>query len=232
MSSSGKNGKRIKRKPSDEMLRMMLTPRRVKVSAGNLTYVKYEASKDTGKKPVLCLHGFPDNPDTFMNLARMIAEDGRDVYVPYLRGYEIGTAKIGISFDCKTAVSDDLITLINSLRLSHGIHLIGHDWGAFIVSVLAKKIPECVVSITMMAVPHNFVPSAASLPKQLINSWYGIFFSLLHTYPNILCILTGTCFSFRFRFYPSNGYLTGEVSRDSSRVGLRLGNQVNCFLEA
>ena len=163
----------MKHKPSDEEMRMMLTPRRVRVAAGNMTYVKYEASgKSKKRNPVLCLHGFPDNPDTFMHLGRKLAKMGHDVYVPYLRGYEIGTAKVGISFDCKRGVCDDIVTLINSLKLKEDIHLIGHDWGAFIVSVLAQKIPEAFASVTMMAVPHNFVPGAASLPRQLLKSWF------------------------------------------------------------
>ena len=199
----------MKRKPSDEEMRMMLTPRRVRVAAGNMTYVKYEASgKSKKRNPVLCLHGFPDNPDTFMHLARKFANRGHDVYVPYLRGYEIGTAKVDISFDCKTGVCDDIVTLINSLKLKEEIHLIGHDWGAFIVSVLAQKIPESFASVTMMAVPHNFVPGAASLPRQLLKSWFVCltFFS-----PSLLSCThkhishTGTCSSFRFRFYLSNG---------------------------
>ena len=184
----------MKHKPSDEEMRMMLTPGRVRVAAGNMTYVKYEASGTSRKNPVLCLHGFPDNPDTFMHLGRKLAKMGHDVYVPYLRGYEIGTAKVGISFDCKRGVCDDIVTLINSLKLKEDIHLIGHDWGAFIVSVLAQKIPESFASVTMMAVPHNFVPGAASLPRQLLKSWFVNFF------PSISLALT-KYISHRYMFF-------------------------------
>ena len=147
-----------------------------------MTYVKYEGKKKRKKDimgaPVICLHGFPDNPDTFVNLAQEIANQGHDVYVPYLRGYEVGTSKIGSSFDCKNEVSDDIIMFIDSLELDRRIHLVGHDWGAFIVSVLAKKIPKSVLSVTMMAVPHNFIAGIMSFPRQLILSWYMFFFQI------------------------------------------------------
>jgi pimeloyl-ACP methyl ester carboxylesterase len=56
------------------------------VHAGVLD-IAVERSGDPGGWPVVLLHGFPYDVHSYDRFAELMADEGADVVVPYLRGY-------------------------------------------------------------------------------------------------------------------------------------------------
>jgi pimeloyl-ACP methyl ester carboxylesterase len=56
---------------------------------GSRVEIGYERRGDPAGWPVVLLHGFPYDPRCFDEVADLIAGDGADVIVPYLRGYNV-----------------------------------------------------------------------------------------------------------------------------------------------
>eukprot|EP00939_MAST-03C_sp_MAST-3C-sp1_P001104 g1104.t1 len=172
--------RKLKKKPSSEEIRLSKPPYTTHVRSGQLTYLRFERSdRKIFSKPrgtVILCHGFPDNSDTFLDLAEDLSKSGYFCIVPLLRGYEVRSARVNRTFRVDK-VAGDIVDLFDALQVSSA-HLVGHDWGAAIVSIVARKIPQKVRSITMMAVPHNFAAALLSSPKQLLLSWYMFFFQI------------------------------------------------------
>ena len=152
------------------------------LSASGLQFSAIEGSRASARDParpvVLCLHGFPDHNRTWRLQIPALDEAGYRVVAPLLRGYEPLSQPIDDDYHLLRSVEDVLgfIEYLGCLR----VHLIGHDWGAVIGSLVAAAAPERLASLTMMAVPHlRPVPGMLRvLPRQLRNSWYVLFFQL------------------------------------------------------
>jgi hypothetical protein len=59
------------------------------------------------------------------------------------------------------------------------VHLVGHDWGGLVAWSLASRFPEKIATLTVVATPHPraFVETFL-FGKQLLSSWYMIFFQI------------------------------------------------------
>lgn len=125
---------------------------------------------------VCCLHGFPDTSHTFELLAPALRAAGYRVIVPTLRGYHPRSA--GASSFTLDALADDTLRLIRKLDVSYPVHIVGHDWGAAIAARCGLREPELFASLSLLAVPHNFLAGAIARPQQLLRSWYMMFFQL------------------------------------------------------
>ena len=56
------------------------------VAAGVLD-IAFDRYGDPSGRPVVLLHGFPYDTRSYDDVARLLAESGHDVVVPYLRGF-------------------------------------------------------------------------------------------------------------------------------------------------
>lgn len=130
-----------------------------------------------GGDVVLCLHGFPDVPQTWNTLATALASRGYRVVCPWLPGYFPSPAPGPIDFD---AVADKLMKLADALSPYQPVRLVGHDWGAVLSYRMLSRDPERFYSAVMMSVPHPgvFVSNLMREPVQLRRSWYMMFFQL------------------------------------------------------
>ena len=93
-----------------------------------------------------------------------------DVVIPVMRGYD------GVSVDSEGHVLtmrvvqlvDDLSCIVDSLtRNNQTVHIVGHDWGAVVADAFDWKHPGVAKTITVMAVPPNFVIGITRLPSQV-----------------------------------------------------------------
>ncbi|MEM7323823.1 MAG: alpha/beta hydrolase [Actinomycetota bacterium] len=127
---------------------------------------------------VLCLHGFPDSPDTFRHQVGPLADAGYQVIVPTLRGYEPSSQPADGDYSLIT-MAGDVTGWLDHLD-APAAHLVGHDWGAAIAYTAGTAHPERLRSITAIAIPPlTRIPDAVRrVPKQLILSWYMTFFQL------------------------------------------------------
>lgn len=152
---------------------LIIGARERRLDANGLTFTAYEM----GEGPlVLCLHGFPDTPDTWRHLLPRLAAEGFRAVAVTSRGYETSSQPADADYSL-AALSDDVTGWIDALGEDRA-HLVGHDWGSSIAHMAAARAPERVTSLTALAVPHPAGFSAVVTQdfEQLARSWYVFFF--------------------------------------------------------
>jgi len=142
--------------------------------------IAYEESGPAGGKPVVLMHGFPDDIHAYDEVAPPLADAGYRVIVPYLRGY--GPTRF---LDAKTprsgeqaALGRDLYDLIDALDLKRPI-LAGYDWGGRAGCVVAALWPERVgglVSITGYNIQSIASANQPQSPVAEYRYWYQWYF--------------------------------------------------------
>jgi pimeloyl-ACP methyl ester carboxylesterase len=123
----------------------------------------------------LCLHGFPDIPETYAHLMAALATRGYRAVAPYLRGYHPSTIEGAVDLE---ALVDDLFAWVEHLAPAAPVHLVGHDWGAVITHLALLRGAGRFGASVAMSVPHPlaFLGNAARDPAQLRRSGYMAFF--------------------------------------------------------
>jgi pimeloyl-ACP methyl ester carboxylesterase len=183
-----------------------------------------EESGPASGRPVVLLHGFPDDIHAYDDVVPPLAASGCRVIVPYLRGYgptrflDPRTPRSGE----QAALGHDLLDLIDVLGLKSPI-LAGYDWGGRAACVVAALWPERVgglVSINGYNIQH--IPSAAQpqAPAAEHRYWYQWYF---HTERGVagltanrgpLCRLLWELWSPNYRFTDAD-YATTAAAFDN-----------------
>jgi len=139
---------------------------------------------EAGEGPlVVCLHGFPDNYESFQHQIEPFVAAGYRIVCPMLPGFAPGTEPTSGANTPVYAVSE-IIAMIEGLLSAAGekkCHLVGHDWGALIGYMVAHERPDLLISLAVLSIPYNInlqrvifhCPSYA-----LGASWYVSFFQL------------------------------------------------------
>jgi pimeloyl-ACP methyl ester carboxylesterase len=104
---------------------------------------------------VVLLHGFPDTPYSWSEIAAVLVQAGWRVSVPWLRGYHPETIVAGRRYDPET-IGRDGLGLLDAIGASDAV-LVGHDWGALVAYVAAALAPERVRAIVTFGIPHPSV---------------------------------------------------------------------------
>jgi len=127
---------------------------------------------------VLLLHGFPDSARSWRHQLPALAEAGYRAVAMSIRGYEPESQPIDGDYSLET-VATDVIAFVDQLGADKA-HLVGHDWGAGITYMAGALAPERFHSLTTLAVPHSgrFLSETVRHPRQLMLSWYMLFFQL------------------------------------------------------
>jgi pimeloyl-ACP methyl ester carboxylesterase len=142
--------------------------------------IAYAESGPANGKPVVLLHGFPDDVHAYDDVAPPLAAAGYRVIVPYLRGYgptrfrDAATPRSGE----QAALGHDLLDLIDALDLKGPI-LAGYDWGGRAACVVAALWPERVgglVSITGYNIQNIAGASQPQSPAAEHRYWYQWYF--------------------------------------------------------
>uniref|UniRef100_A0A6A7G6X4 Epoxide hydrolase n=1 Tax=Hirondellea gigas TaxID=1518452 RepID=A0A6A7G6X4_9CRUS len=141
---------------------------------------------DKTNPAVVLVHGFPDTFLSFEKMANRLVESGYYVIAPSLRGYE--RSSIASSYFI-IDMAEDLLAIMDKLSIKRA-HLIGHDWGSIIGSVLIKLSPDRFASYSSLAIIPKFskIDSAQNSPplRQLRNMWYMMFFQFPWLPENII----------------------------------------------
>jgi pimeloyl-ACP methyl ester carboxylesterase len=142
--------------------------------------IAYEETGSAGGRPVVLMHGFPDDVHAYDDVAPPLAAAGYRVIVPYLRGYgptrflHAETPRSGE----QAALGRDLYDLIEALDLQSPI-LAGYDWGGRAACVVAALWPERVsglVSITGYNIQSIAGASQPQSPAAEHRYWYQWYF--------------------------------------------------------
>ncbi|MGB5813061.1 MAG: alpha/beta hydrolase [Polyangiales bacterium] len=135
-------------------------------------------SRGPGEGPVvLCLHGFPDVPQTWDSLGKALADDGFRVVSPWLPGYSPSSTDGPLN---AVSVADRLLSFVDELSPDAPAYLVGHDWGALCAYPMLARAPDRFRAASLLAIPHPLIieQNAPDHPKQLLRSSYIAFFLL------------------------------------------------------
>jgi pimeloyl-ACP methyl ester carboxylesterase len=105
---------------------------------------------------VFLLHGWPDAPAGWKQVASTLQERGFRTVTPYLRGsYPTEfRSKATPRFAGAVAMAQDVIDLADGLGIER-FAVVGHDWGARIAYTLAALVPERIRAITTLALAYQ-----------------------------------------------------------------------------
>jgi pimeloyl-ACP methyl ester carboxylesterase len=141
---------------------------------------------DNAEAPVaVCLHGFPDTAHGWRKVAPQLADAGWRVVAPFMRGYAPSSLSAEGSYHVG-ALMDDALRVLDAAGPTGRDVVIGHDWGAIAATGLAAMPDSPFTKATIMSVPpsasfrqrSDVGRLAAQLPRQLLRSWYILFFQL------------------------------------------------------
>ncbi|MFF5970286.1 alpha/beta fold hydrolase [Streptomyces sp. NPDC012769] len=97
---------------------------------------------------VLCLHGWPYDIHSYVDVAPLLADRGYRVIVPYLRGH--GSTRFLSHRTPRTAeqsaVALDILALMDALGIDKAV-LAGFDWGSRTAGIIAALWPERVKAL-------------------------------------------------------------------------------------
>lgn len=130
----------------------------------------FHALQGDGTRPLVFLHGFPDQPPTARHFFAELGARGYRVLAPWLRGYA-PSPRTG-RYD-PLSLAEDVVALIDTWSPDEPVDLVGHDWGAVVTYLVCAFAPERVRRAVTLAVPHPlaFVRQLRS-PAQARASWY------------------------------------------------------------
>ncbi|MFE5758596.1 alpha/beta fold hydrolase [Streptomyces massasporeus] len=130
---------------------------------------------------VICLHGWPYDIHSYVDVAPLLAERGYRVIVPYLRGH--GTTRFLSDRTFRnaqqSAIAMDVLALMDALKIRRAV-LAGFDWGSRTADIVAALRPErckALVSVSgylVTSLEANLKPLA---PKAELAWWYQYYFA-------------------------------------------------------
>ena len=128
---------------------------------------------------VILLHGFPEFWYGWHKQIGALAEAGFRVIASDQRGYNTSSKPLGTSSYTVSQLTSDVIAIVDQLGADR-VHLVGHDWGALVAWSLAMQHPDRLGRLAILNVPHPEVlqHSVRTNPRQLLKSWYALFFQL------------------------------------------------------
>src|SRR5262245_17986976 len=112
--------------------------------------IGYETGGPENGRPIVLLHGWPDDVRTYDHLVRALQARGYRTYVPWLRGY--GPTRFLAASTMRsgqiTAFAQDAVDFADALGLAR-FSVVGHDWGAraayILAAVFADRVERAIV---------------------------------------------------------------------------------------
>ena len=150
------------------------------IEAGVLD-IGYTDSGPVHGQPVVLLHGWPYDINSYAEVAPELASAGYRVVVPYLRGY--GSTRF-LSPDAvrngqQSALAVDAIALMDALGISSAI-VAGFDWGARTAAVMAALWPDrckALVSVSGYLIGSQELNKNPLPPAAELSWWYQYYFA-------------------------------------------------------
>lgn len=146
------------------------------VQANGLRF--HVATCGAGDRLALCLHGFPECWYSWRHQLPRLAELGYRVWAPDLRGYGETDRPPRREDYAIERLLDDVAGLIDAAGARSTL-LVAHDWGAVIAWYFAMRRTRPLDRLVIMNVPHPaLMERAMRSPRQLLRSWYALFFQI------------------------------------------------------
>jgi pimeloyl-ACP methyl ester carboxylesterase len=139
-----------------------------------------ELSGSEDGRPVILLHGWPDDIRTWDRIIPALHQAGLRTIVPYLRGSGVTRFRSAATMRSGqlSALGQDLLDLANALGLDR-FAVVGHDWGARAAYIASCLAPQRVTGCVAISVGWgtNDPAQKLSLP-QTQNYWYHWYLAL------------------------------------------------------
>jgi pimeloyl-ACP methyl ester carboxylesterase len=150
------------------------------IDAGLLN-VGYADDGPTNGPPVILLHGWPYDIQSFVDVTPLLASAGYRVIVPYLRGYGSTSFLSSATFrnGQQSVVGLDIIALMDALKIKKAV-IAGFDWGARTADIMAVLWPERCKAIVSVGGYLIGSPAANKMPlppKAEFAWWYQYYFA-------------------------------------------------------
>ncbi|HVK47092.1 MAG TPA: alpha/beta fold hydrolase, partial [Pseudobacter sp.] len=147
------------------------------INAGVLNIGYVDAGPANGQ-PVILLHGWPYDINSFAEVTPMLVAAGYRVIVPHLRGYGTTTFldKNAVKNGQQSALAVDVIELMDALKIKKAV-IGGFDWGARTANIVAALWPERVkamVSVSGYLIGNQAAERILCLPQQSCNGGTSI----------------------------------------------------------
>ena len=150
------------------------------VNAGPLSVGYAELGPSDGP-PVILLHGWPYDIQSYADMAPILAAHGYRVLVPYLRGF--GTTRFlsasAIRNGQQSAVAQDLIDFMDALHVERAV-LGGFDWGSRTANIVAALWPgrvKALVSVSGYLISNPAANQRPLSPQAEYGWWYQYYFA-------------------------------------------------------
>ncbi|MFI5621364.1 alpha/beta fold hydrolase [Streptomyces sp. NPDC051567] len=124
----------------------------MQITLGDLVFDVDVAGPADGE-PVLLLHGFPHNKESWTETAPLLHRAGLRTIAPDQRGYSDGARPREVDAYRLEHLAADALGVLDALDVTTA-HVVGHDWGAAVAWYLAARHPGRVRSLTALAIPH------------------------------------------------------------------------------
>ena len=129
-------------------------------------------------KPILLLHGWPDDVRTWDRVTGPLTDRGYRTITPWLRGYGATTFrdKATMRSGQVVAFAQDLIDMLDAMKLER-VPFLGHDWGARAGYALGALFPDRIERLTLLAGAYETgIKSGDQIqPEQGKAYWYQWF---------------------------------------------------------
>jgi pimeloyl-ACP methyl ester carboxylesterase len=127
---------------------------------------------------VVLLHGFPQQPRSFKQLAERLNAASLRTLIPNQRGYVKTARPKQRRAYAMAELAADVIALLDGAAIKRA-HIVGHDLGGSQAWGLASWYPERAASLTVLSTPHPAAMAKAfRTSTQGLTSWYLAYFQL------------------------------------------------------
>jgi pimeloyl-ACP methyl ester carboxylesterase len=153
----------------------------VKQIDAGLLNVGYVDAGPVDGPPVLLLHGWPYDINSFVDVVPLLTTKGYRVIVPYLRGYGTTRFLSGETFrnGQPSAIASDIVALMDALNIKKAI-VGGFDWGARTANIMAALWPErikAMVSVSGYLIGSQAAGKLPLPPAAELQWWYQFYFA-------------------------------------------------------
>ena len=127
-------------------------------------------------RPVVLLHGFPDNAAEWRHQLPALAAAGYHVIAPDLRGFGASDRPEAVAAYRMRELVGDVTGLLDALDVDRAA-VVGHDWGAGLAWSVAMFAPARVERLAVLSVGHAGTRPIAGFTQSEL-SWYMLWFLL------------------------------------------------------
>ena len=150
------------------------------IDAGVINTAYAEVGPADGS-PVLLLHGWPYDIQSYVDVAPLLASAGYRVIVPYLRGF--GPTRFLSSTTLRngqqSALAVDIVALMDALNIGKAT-IAGFDWGARTANIIAALWPDrcnAMVSVSGYLIGNQEAGRIPLPPAAELQWWYQYYFA-------------------------------------------------------